>query len=162
MWTYGNNRVYFNGILREMQNVRSDPGNAFARVPPYPRWGEKYGPSARWIHSWPGVTISCNLWVSGYLVWWKEKFKNLFPSPEYNKIGLARWFGIPWVTLFLPKSRASEIPHSTDIQSTFAELARPDLKLRVCHLPAAWAWGNNWCLSILSCPRCELGTALLH
>lgn len=94
-------------------------------------------------HSWPAATISCNLWVSGYLAWSKEKFKNSFPSSEYNKIGLARWFGIPWITLFLPKSRASEIPHSTDIQSTFAELARPDLKLRVCHLPAAWTWGNN-------------------
>ena len=151
-----------------MQSVKTDPGKLICIGASVPQmrgeiWGF-YQVFQNWILSLSEAVTCCRLWIFECLVCAKEKFTNLLLFSGYNKIRLIGGLGAQWIMHFLPKTkvRASEKQHWVEVWGTDVHLARVNLTIRFCHLPAAWAWEDDSLSPVLICPSCEIGTVLPH
>lgn len=92
--------------------------------------------------------------ISAYLNTWFEQRKRSwihFLPQDTIKLGQPCDLGPCELHIFCQiKPKASERQHSMAVQSTVAELAGPDLKLRLCHLPVMLEWTSH---SISRCPQ---------
>ena len=150
-------RVYFGGVLWENAECQDRTGEADLHRCLW--WGLQmrgeiwgfYQVFQNWVLSLPEAVTCCRLWIFECLVWAKEKFTNLLLFPGYDKIRLIGGLGAQWIMHFLPKTkiRVSEKQHWVEVQGTDVHLARANLTLRFCHLPAAWVWADD----SLSCPH---------